>query len=473
MAINLIKTILAFRSENDLNNFKANFKDYLTETTKLCLFDVDATLGKIDISHFETCLKMRNNDDIVVFERKNGYSHQNYSKHFIVSNDDCDIDIDIDDNNYITIESGNIIPLQFAIDNNIEIKNSLDYTFYNHDTKFSNANGYYDSEFYTVFRGKLVSCDDLTTLNNGDIVYNDDAFYCDECHSWVHDNDTSYNDYTDCYVCDSCNERINEENAENEDSPTNKSFSYHTDVLTYCEFGKPQNFVSGKPVYLGFELETGFLENEVEHSVLFQCLSDGYAIPTQDGSLDDERGVEFVFKPDNFDGHNENLSNFIDDYEDLLYHDAGNGYGLHIHVSSNHLSDFQKIKVQNFVSLFDEQVRLVGKRKETEYQRKKPINKGGDLKNKHYGKYSSVNTSKDNTIEFRFPKALIDCEHIMLNLQLAHAITSYCYTVGMLQIGKNGFDGFYAYIAKYKEYKALKDFIISKDIVATQYILNV
>ena len=469
MAINLIKTILAFRSENDLNNFKANFKDYLTETTMLRLLS-DIGLSDLDKYNLTSCHKMNNNHDISVFERKNGY-HQNYSKNFIVS--DNDYDIDISDDDCIIIERGDIVPLQFAIDNDIEIKNSLDYTVYNCDTKFSNSNGFYDSEFYTVFQGDLVSCDDLTTLANGDIVYNDDAFYCDECHSWVHDNDTSFNDHTDCYVCDSCNERINEENAENEDSPTRKSFCYHTDVLTYCDFGKAQNFVSGQPIYLGFELETEFLENEVEHSVLFQCLSDGYAIPTQDGSLDDERGVEFVFKPDNFEGHGENIASFISDYADLLDYDAGNGYGLHIHVSSSHLSDFQKIKVQNFVSLFDEQVRRIGKRQETQYQTKKPIHKGGDLKNKHYGKYSSVNTSKDNTIEFRFPKALIDCGHIMLNLQLAHAITSYCYNVGMLQIGKNGFDGFYAYIAKYKEYKALKDFIIGNDIVATQYILNV
>ena len=234
MAINLIKTILAFRSENDLNNFKANFKDYLTETTKLCLFDDDETLGKIDIDNFETCVKMRNNDDIVIFERKNGYRHQNYSKNFIVS--DNDYDIDISDDNCITIERGDIVPLQFAIDNDIEIKNSLDYTVYNCDTKFSNSNGFYDSEFYTVFQGDLVSSDDLTTLDNGDVVYTDDAFYCDECHSWVHDNDTSHNDHVGCYVCDSCNERINEENAENESSPTNKSFSYHTDVLI-CKMG--------------------------------------------------------------------------------------------------------------------------------------------------------------------------------------------------------------------------------------------
>lgn len=470
MAINLIKNVLAFQSEIDLSNFKANFKGYLTETTKLCLFDNNNTLGKLDIDNFEVCHKMGNNHDIVVYALKNGY-RQNYSKHFIVS--DNDYDGFIDDNRYFDIKRGDIVPLQFAIDNDIEIKNSLDYTFYNYDTKFSNSNGFYDSEFYTVFQGELVSRDDLTTLDNGDVVYNDDAFYCDECHSWVHDNDTSFNDHTDCYVCDSCHDRINEENAENDNSPTNKSFGYHTDVLTYCEFGKAQNFVSGKPIYLGFELETEFLENEVEHSVLFQCLSDGYAIPTQDGSLDDERGVEFVFKPDNFEGHGENIASFISDYADLLDYDAGNGYGLHIHVSSNHLSDFQKIKVQNFVSLFDWQVRLVGKRQETEYQRKKPINKGGDLKNKHYGKYSSVNTSKDNTIEFRFPKALIDCEHIMLNLQLAHAITSYCYNVGMLQIGKNGFDGFYTYIAKYKEYAPLKQFIADNYIVNPQYILNV
>ena len=468
MAINLIKTVLAFQSESDLNKFKANFKDYLTEAT-LCLFNDDGTLGELDT--FVKCSKMVNNYAIVIFERKNGYRHQNYSKHFIVS--DSDYDIDIDDNIICNIERGDIVPLQFANDYDIEIKNSLDYTVYNCDTKFSNANGFYDSEFYTVFQGDLVSREDLTTLDNGTVIYTDDAFYCDECGSWVHDNDTSYNEHTGCYVCDSCDDRINEENEENEDSPTRKSFGYHTDVLTYCNFGKAQNFVSGQPIYLGFELETEFLENEVEHSTLFQCLSDGYAIPTQDGSLDEEKGVEFVFKPDNFDGHSENIANFIDDYSDLLEVDAGNGYGLHVHVSSSHLSDFQKIKVQNFVSLFDEQVRIIGGRQETEYQRKKPINKGGDLKNKHYGKYSSVNTSKDSTIEFRFPKALIDGEHIMLNLQLAHAIMSYCYSVGMLQIGKNGFDGFYDYISKYKEYAPLKDFIVNNYIVNPQCILNV
>lgn len=471
MAINLTKTLLAFQNEIDLNNFKANFKGYLTETSKLCLFDNNNTLGKLDIDNFEVCHKMGNNHDIVVFALKNGYRNQNYSKHFIVS--DNDYEIEIDEKNYITIERGDIVPLQFAKDYDIEIKNSLDYTVFNRDTKFSNSNGYYDSEFYTVFQGDLVSRDDLTTLDNGDIVYNDDAFYCGECDSWVHDNDTSYNEHTDCYVCDSCHDRINEENEENEDSPTRKSFSYHTDVLTYCNFGKAQNFVSGSPIYLGFELETEFLEDYIEHSELFQCLSDGYAIPTQDGSLHDEKGVEFVFKPDNFSGHSENIANFIDDYSDLLEADAGNGYGLHIHVSSSHLSDFQKIKVQNFVSLFDWQVRAIGKRHETQYQTKKPIHKGGDLKNKHYGKYASVNTSKDCTIEFRFPKSLIDSEHIMLNLQLAHAITSYCYTVGMLQIGKNGFDGFYSYVEKYKEYKLLKDFMVNNYIVNPQYILNV
>ena len=468
MPINLIDTKLAFQSENDLNKYKANFKDYLTEKTKLCLFNDDDSLS--ELGTYVRCLSMRNNADIVVFERKNGY-RQNYSKHFIVS--DNDYDFDINDDNVVNIERGDLVPLQFAIDNDIEIKNSLDYTVYNRDTKFSNSNGFYDSEFDTIFRGDLVSREDLTTLDNGDTVYNDEAFYCHECDSCVHDNDTIHNDYTDCYVCYSCNERINEENAVNENAPTHLSFDYHTDVLKYCNFGKPQNFVGGKPIYLGFELETEFSDYEVEHSTLFQCLSDGYAIPTQDGSLDDDKGVEFVFKPDNFEGHSENIASFISDYGDLLEYDAGRGYGLHVHVSSSHLSDFQKIKVQNFVSLYDSQVRKIGGRQETEFQSKKPINKSGDLKNEHYGKYSSVNTSKDATIEFRFPKALIDMEHIMINLQLAHAITSYCYSEGMLQISKNGFDSFYTYITKYKEYEALKDFIIDNNIVATQYSLNV
>ena len=45
MLINLIDTTLAFQSENDLNKFKVNFKDYLTEKTKLCLFNDDYSLS--------------------------------------------------------------------------------------------------------------------------------------------------------------------------------------------------------------------------------------------------------------------------------------------------------------------------------------------------------------------------------------------------------------------------------------------
>ena len=208
MSINLIKTILAFQSETDLKKFKFNFKNYLTESTLLCLFNDSSTLGGMDFTNYVACSKMANNHDVIIFERKNGYRFQNYSKNFVVS--DNDYTVEIYEGRSLDVTRGDLVPLEFAKDHDIEIKNSLDYTVYNRDTEFSNSCGYYDSEFFTVFHGDLVSREDLITLDSGEVVYYDDAFCCPECDSWVRDDDTIYNEHVECYVCDSCNERINE-----------------------------------------------------------------------------------------------------------------------------------------------------------------------------------------------------------------------------------------------------------------------
>jgi hypothetical protein len=43
-----------------------------------------------------------------------------------------------------------------------------------------------------------------------------------------------------------------------------------------------------------------------------------------DGSLDDNYGVEFIFKPDSLANHSENLEHFIDNVGSQLYKTADN-----------------------------------------------------------------------------------------------------------------------------------------------------
>jgi hypothetical protein len=74
------------------------------------------------------------------------------------------------------------------------------------------------------------------------------------------------------------------------------------------------------------------------------------------------------------------LEHFIDNVGSQLYKTAGNGYGLHVHVSNNFLSDFDKIKIQNFASIHDSELRFIGGRDETNYQPKKMLGKTSDMK---------------------------------------------------------------------------------------------
>ena len=206
-------------------------------------------------------------------------------------------------------------------------------------------------------------------------------------------------------------------------------------------------------------------ESETEAEELDDTLSDmqngrcnfDYCIPTVDGSLDDNYGVEFIFKPDSLNNHSENLEHFIDNVGDQLYKTAGNGYGLHVHVSNNFLTDFDKIKIQNFASIHDAKLRFIGGRDETNYQPKKMLGKTADMKKGNINKYQAVNISPASTIEFRFPVSLVDHGHIMRNLQLAYSICLYVkYHCNYANI--NDFNLYLNWLKSDKQFKLLSDY---------------
>ena len=123
------------------------------------------------------------------------------------------------------------------------------------------------------------------------------------------------------------------------------------------------------------------------------------------------------------------MEHFIDNVGDKIYKTAGDGYGLHVHISNNFLTDFDKIKIQNFESIHDAKLRFIGGREGNNYQPKKMIGKTSDMKKGNSNRYQAVNISPDSTIEFRFPVSLLDHSHIMRNLQLA-------LTIGPIVTGK-------------------------------------
>ncbi len=393
------------------------------------------------------------------------------------------------------------LPVGYVYDEALECLDSENNEFcFNNETKFSYSCGYYDSEKMVVIEHCLYDIDCTVTLENGRIVYEDDAVWCEEIEEyhlesvctrlengeWLPDNqvirtsngcyysandsdittcngcdenfhyeDLTYNEHDDCSYCENCYEEHG--------NKLKNRLCYSTNVINYHGFGDYQNKINGKLVYIGFELECLADESEVEE--LDENLKDmqhgrcnfEYCVPTMDGSLDDNYGVEFIFKPDSLENHSENLKHFIDNIGSQLYKTAGDGYGLHVHISNNFLSDFDKIKIQNFASIHDAKLRFVGGRDATNYQPKKMLGKTADMKKGNANKYQAVNISPTSTIEFRFPVSLVDHGHIMRNLQLAYSICLYVkYRCNYANI--NDFSLYLKWLKTDKQFKLLYDY---------------
>ncbi len=393
------------------------------------------------------------------------------------------------------------LPVPYVYDESLECLDSERNVFcFDDDTKFSYSCGYYDSEKMVVIDYDLVDRDYTVTLENGKIVHEDGAVWCEEiqeyhlesactqlengewlpddqviktangryysandcdisscegCNENFHCDDLYYNEHDDCSYCESCYEEHS--------SRLKNRLCYSTNVIKYHGFGDHQKKINGKLVYIGFELEC--LADEAEAEELDDMLNDmqhghcnfDYCVPTCDGSLDDSYGVEFIFKPDSLENHSKNLEHFIDNVGNQLYKTAGNGYGLHVHISNNFLSSFDKIKIQNFASLHDSKLRFIGGRDETNYQPKKMLGKTSDMKKGNANKYQAVNISPKDTIEFRFPVSLVDHSHIMRNLQLAYSLCLYVkYHCNYANI--HDFNLYLNWLKTDKEFKLLSDY---------------
>lgn len=206
---------------------------------------------------------------------------------------------------------------------------------------------------------------------------------------------------------------------------------YSTNVLDFKGYGSSSMLVNGQPVYLGLEFECHIDYNESDKSEVCRHVnavgaSIPFAVPTNDPSLNEDHGIEYIFRPEGLLQQKRNVHRFFQLMGDVVGHDAGDRYGLHIHISKFWLNQSDIIRLDNFVSTFDKYFRSIGGREENDYQGAKTIKKVSDLKKDNTQRYSMVNSGNDATVEFRFPKSL-GCEiHICTNLELIMAVSVFC-----------------------------------------------
>lgn len=150
-----------------------------------------------------------------------------------------------------------------------------------------------------------------------------------------------------------------------------------------------------------------------------------FAGAERDGSL--SNGVECITQPATIDVHRAAWSKLNLDGTGARSHDTRT-CGLHVHVSRNAVSDLTWAKVvEMFGNPSDESTwSKVFRRTPNQYARackKDKLSRGAEHDPE---RYSTVNTSPDDTVEFRWPKGTIKGATIVATIELIHAAIRYC-----------------------------------------------
>lgn len=375
---------------------------------------------------------------------------------------------------FMLTENGNFLPSDYCRDLELNVLDEDGNTFIaSHDRDvcaFSSSCGWHNGEEFTVYDGALVDIEEIVFDHDGDALHIDDAVWCDiegeygadsqttECYyveadevrtvyaltrnTWsfhgdrIHDNSET-NDCANCGDSIPAHHRFQDhgaycsEHCETSDRDNVFRYDYHTDVCKKHGYGLVEHKYKRKPVYTGIELECYVKSDEVESANDFIRNCD-YAIPTRDGSLCDEYGVEYVFRPESLKGQMSNVHDFVLNHgKPNLIADAEETetgtYGLHVHVSSHFLSHVDKIKIVTFANKYLAFIEGIGRRKAFGYAKSKYIRKiNKEYCQLEYDRYQLVNTTPTHTIEYRFPKSIVNEAHINRNIELCWAMTFFC-----------------------------------------------
>lgn len=252
--------------------------------------------------------------------------------------------------------------------------------------------------------------------------YNEDYTTCEDCGRVIRRDDAHYFEYDDYAYCDSC--------YENRLDCSIHEYSYKPDPIFY----------GGGNRFFGVELEIDSAGKDEENAE--QILDEGnrkaeHIYIKSDGSLDD--GMEIVTHPMSLNYHKESMP-----WDDITRIARSLGYrshktptcGLHIHVNRTTFGETRDLqdecisRVLYFVEHHWEELLKFSRRTESQMNRwaarygykNTPKEIMETAKKGYAGRYTCVNITNWNTVEFRMFRGTLKVNTIIATLELVNRI---------------------------------------------------
>lgn len=222
---------------------------------------------------------------------------------------------------------------------------------------------------------------------------------------------------------------------------------------------------AGKALWLGMEIEVRsqawYRWSDVESLSRF---SDNIFMK-HDGSLHERDGFEIVTRP----MHPDYMRSFVPKLSELLQnlsimgHSAGEGYGMHVHVSRAAFTPLHLAKLIVFMS--DENRELlvnVAQRDNAEWcEIKTKRMRSEDVCNPDGDKYQALATFRERTIEYRIFRSNTQANRILKNIEFVLATVEYTRNCGIRELTT---DSFLKWLKNHrKEYLNLYKFLAEKE----------
>ncbi|MEM0447931.1 MAG: hypothetical protein QXT71_05210 [Thermoplasmata archaeon] len=198
----------------------------------------------------------------------------------------------------------------------------------------------------------------------------------------------------------------------------------------------------------------------------------------RDGSLDSSEGVEVVFSNKKYELLKEEINIFseIAKKYNVIAHNAGRGYGIHISISRKgwRLDNEKCAKIVMLIDNFREFFELVGQRKGNQFCVYGPpyeIYQYHISKINSRSKYCAVSFRDYDRIEFRFFRSNIRKERIFKCVETVISIIEYIKT--LKEEKKNNLEEYIKFIfRRNRRYENLFNFLLEKEKIIN-YLINI
>jgi len=425
---------------------------------------------------------------------------------------------EIEDNNFYTLDNGDIICQECFEDNYFICEDCgsivhLDYYYYTSDDKriceSCYENNYFtctgcgeihprSEEIYTADteesyclncadNGLIHQCDDcgewyadeghFQILNNGDWICDNclyDSGYgcCESCGEWDYSDNLCWSDEDNCYYCNDCYEEYENENLIK---------SYHAHKHDFIKKATEKDKAK-TPLYFGVELEVENKQNNIENNEMARKIDDimqGLVVFENDGSLNN--GFENITQPMTFNFIKQNKEKF----EKMLAELVKNGFishdattcGFHIHLSRNYFTNNEIDKLQFIIEKFKKELLIFSRRDRSEARHwakflsdEAPQNESLNTKyikkyKNTYDRYFALNRSNNSTIEFRLLRGTLKATTFFAGIELLNNLSKIAKYKSEKYIEKMTFKDIVYYG---KNNKNLKAYCIEKNLTESE-----